>query len=117
MKKPPARVIVRPSIRVIGRLGVCAILLCLFATLSCATKPQILRGTVRVYGSEPHTYAGIVAGGKVYAVYPPEKEAEIRRLQGQDIEFTVQFLDKPKGYGSLFLVDGCITPVSWKLAE
>ena len=44
-------------------------------------------------------------------------QAEIRLLQGQDIVFTVQFLDKPKGYGSLFLPDGCVTPVSWKPAE
>ena len=117
MKKPPARVTAHLIGRLSGRLRVCAIFTLCLLRISCATQPQILRGRVHLYGSEPHTYAGIASGGKVYAVYPPEKEAEIRLLQGQDIVFTVQFLDKPKGYGSLFLPDGCVTPVSWKPAE
>jgi hypothetical protein len=73
---------------------------------------------VRVYGSEPHTYAGIVSeDDKVYAVYPPEKEAELRKLQGRRLELTVRFLDPPQGYGSVFLKDGTVTPVSWKILD
>ncbi|MDR1215843.1 MAG: hypothetical protein LBK25_04090 [Treponema sp.] len=83
--------------------------------LSCAADAKTLRGYVQIYGSEPHTYAGIVSDGKVYAVYPPKKEAELRRLQGQALEFSVRFLDPPQGEGGLFLKDGCVTPLSWKV--
>ncbi|MDR0784504.1 MAG: hypothetical protein LBE74_01285 [Treponema sp.] len=85
--------------------------------LSCAANTQTLRGYVQTYGAEPHTYAGIVSGGKVYAVYPPEKEAELRKLQGQTLEFSVRFLDPPQGEGGLFLKDGCVTPLSWRTLD
>ncbi|MDR0601353.1 MAG: hypothetical protein LBG42_03155, partial [Treponema sp.] len=79
---------------------------------------ETFRGAVRIYGSEPHTYAGIETGdGRVYAVWPPETEAEIRELQGYAVEFTVRFLEEPKGYGALFLKDGTVTPVSWKIVD
>jgi hypothetical protein len=81
--------------------------------LSCASV-KTLSGRVQIFGNEPHTYAGIVAGDKAYAIYPPEKEAELRLFQGQDLLFTVRFLEKPQGYGSLFLTDGCVTPISWR---
>ncbi|MDR1420990.1 MAG: hypothetical protein LBI86_11505 [Treponema sp.] len=89
-------------------------------TAGCRTleKTEAIQGTVRVYGSEPHTYAGIeTEDGRIYAIYPPEKEAELRELQGQVLEFTVRVLPEPKGYGSLFLKDGTVTPVSWKTVE
>jgi len=50
-----------------------------------------------------------------YAVYPPEKEEELRKLQGHLIEFTVVFLEKPQAYGSLFLKGGTVTPVTWEI--
>jgi hypothetical protein len=87
---------------------------------SCVTVKDTftLRGTVRIYGSEPHTYAGIAGeDGKIYAVYPPEKEEELRRLQGRLIEFSLRRLEKPQGYGGLFLKDGTVTPLSWKFIE
>jgi len=75
-----------------------------------------LTGSVKVFGSEPHTFAGIVdEKGIEYAVYPPEKEEELRRLQGRLIEFTVVFLDNPQGYGSLFLKGGTVTPLKWDI--
>jgi ABC-type oligopeptide transport system substrate-binding subunit len=77
---------------------------------------QIITGTVHIYGSEPHTYAGIESeDGKTYAVYPREKEEEIRPLQGRLIEFTVRFLEKPAGEGSLYLRDGTVTPLLWRI--
>jgi hypothetical protein len=77
---------------------------------------RIIRGRVRVYGSEPHTYAGIETDdGKRYAVFPAEKEREILDLQGRLVEFTVVFSEEPQGYGSLFLRDGSVTPLSWRI--
>jgi hypothetical protein len=84
--------------------------------LSCANT-KTLRGYVQIYGNEPHTYAGIASDGKVYAIYPPEKETELRKLQGRALELSVRFLDQPKGEGGLFLKDGCITPLSWKVLD
>jgi hypothetical protein len=54
---------------------------------------------------------------KVYAVYPPEQEAKLRMLQGERLEMTLRFLEKPQGYGSLFLKDGTVRPVSWIILE
>jgi len=79
-------------------------------------KTAKLTGRVQIYGSEPHTFVGIVDGNdNEYAVYPPEKENELRKLQGHLIEFTVVFLDEPQGYGSLFLKGGTVTPVTWEI--
>jgi len=75
-----------------------------------------LKGIIKIFGSEPHTFAGIVdEKGVEYSIYPPEKEDELRKLQGNLIEFTVILLDKPQGYGSLFLKGGTVTPVEWKI--
>ena len=70
-------------------------------------------GRVRIYGSEPHTFAGIVdEKGTEFAVYPPEQEEKLRKLQGHLIEFTVILLDEPKGEGSLYLKGGTVTPLT-----
>jgi len=75
-----------------------------------------LTGRVQIYGNEPHTFVGIVDGnGTEYAVFPPEQEKELRKLQGHLIEFTVILLDDPQGYGSLFLKGGTVTPVKWEI--
>jgi hypothetical protein len=77
---------------------------------------RLIRGRVRVWGNEPHTYAGIeTTDDKRYAVFPAEKENEIRDLQGNLVEFTVVFSEKPQGYASLFLRDGSVTPLSWRI--
>ena len=71
-------------------------------------------GKVRVYGNDPHTFVGIVdKNGTAYAVYPDAQQEQLRGLQGHEIEFTVVFLDEPKGYGSLFLKGGTVTPIKW----
>ena len=75
-------------------------------------------GRIRIYGSEPRTYAGIVdENGTAYAIYPPSAEDELRRLQGHIIEFSVIVLDEPQGYGSLFLRGGTVTPLSWEIKQ
>ncbi|MHB9292925.1 hypothetical protein Holit_02042 [Hollandina sp. SP2] len=96
-----------------GLLMVCILAACMSA------HTQTLRCRVAVYGNEPHTYVGILseADGKVYAVYPPAQEAKLRTLQGRRLEMTLRFLEKPQGYGSLFLKDGTVSPVSWNILE
>ena len=76
-------------------------------------------GRVQIYGNVPHTYAGIVdENDNLYAVYPKSQEEELRKLQGHLIEFTVILLDKPRGYGSLFLKGGkTVIPVSWEIIQ
>ena len=75
-----------------------------------------ITGRVKIYGSEPHTFAGIVdEKGSEFAVYPPEQEEKLRKLQGHLIEFTVIFLDEPRGEGSLFLKGGTVNPLEWSI--
>jgi hypothetical protein len=82
---------------------------------SCAANTKTLRGFVRIYGNEPHTYACIESGDKVYAIRPFENEAELRRLQGRALEFSVRFPDPPQGKG--FFKDGWVTLLSWKVLD
>ncbi|MDR2398092.1 MAG: hypothetical protein LBD74_04950 [Spirochaetaceae bacterium] len=102
-----------------GRIGVFAALgLCLIAA-SCMSAPvKTIRCRMEVYGNEPHTYLGIRSeeDDKVYAVYAPGKEAELRSLQGRTLEMTVRFLKQSQGYGSLFLKDGTVQVLTWKPA-
>jgi hypothetical protein len=75
-----------------------------------------ITGRVKIYGSEPHTFVGIVdERGNEFAVYPPEQEEKLRQLQGRLIEFTVIFLDEPKGEGGLYLKGGTQNPVEWSI--
>ena len=79
---------------------------------------RTIRGRVVVFGSEPHTFAGIVTGdGRQYNVTPPEKEEEIRKLQGYEVNFTVIFLDLPAGPPGLALRDGAVELLSWTIDE
>ncbi|MDR0557950.1 MAG: hypothetical protein LBG43_08825 [Treponema sp.] len=84
-------------------------------------KPgRIMRiiGAVKVFGNEPHTFAGIVtADGKRYGVSPREKEAALRRLQGRTVEFTARLLEKPEENAALFLKDGTVEPLSWRIVD
>jgi hypothetical protein len=75
-----------------------------------------LTGRVQIYGSEPHTFVGIIdENGAEYAIYSPEQEEKLRSLQGHLIEFTVVFLDEPQAYGSLFLKGGTVNPLEWNI--
>jgi len=75
-------------------------------------------GQIEIYGSFPHTFAGIVdENGTAYAIYPPSVENELRDLQGHLIEFTVIFLDKPQGLGGMFLRGGTVTPLGWEIKQ
>ena len=92
--------------------------LLLLGVLCCTTsggkaKPRegTLRGTIKIYGSEPHTWVGLetIPEGRVYALVPPEKAEEFRALQGRLLELRVRFQD-----AALPPVDGAVTPLSWK---
>ncbi|MDR1220694.1 MAG: hypothetical protein LBK73_13925 [Treponema sp.] len=77
-----------------------------------------ITGAVKIFGNEPHTFVGIItADGKRYGVSPREKEAAIRRLQGRAVEFTARLLEKPEGNAALFLKDGTVEPLSWRIAD
>jgi len=90
------------------------ILAVLFFT-SCISPRQHLIGSVHIYGSEPHTYVGIVSekDDKMYVVQPKEKEAKLRTLQGRRIDFTVTV---NSGQTAVFPgAAGIVTPLSWKI--
>jgi len=78
-----------------------------------------ITGRVVIFGSEPNIFAGIVSeDGKQYAIYPPEKENELRGLQGYLIRFTVVFIKEPvQSLGSLSLKGGTVTPVAWEVVR
>jgi hypothetical protein len=79
------------------------------------TETVKITGRVVIFGSEPHTYAGIITeDGTHYSIYPLETEKELWGLQAHLIEFNVIVLPEPKGYGSVFL-GNTVTPVSWEI--
>lgn len=75
---------------------------------------RTLRGTVRIYGNVPHTYAAIESGGRIYGVYSAEQERELRKLQGQEAEFKVRLLDTET---SPPFCDRMVSVLSWKLLQ
>ena len=88
-------------------------------SLSVKETTEIIRGRVRIYGNEPHTYVGIETEdtSKVYAVSPKEIDIVIRQLQGHLIEFKAVMLEKPEGEESMYLKDGTVKLISWKIIE
>jgi hypothetical protein len=95
-----------------------AAFLLLLLPLSCKTQEnvkkngeKILRGTVTIYGNEPHTWTGIetVPDGKIYQVNPPEKAAELTAMQGYVLEFTVNIRD-----AEIPGAAGTVTVISWR---
>ena len=86
---------------------------CLLLLLSCASAARKMTGSVRIYGSEPHTYAGITdeKDGKLYLVNDQTMEAELRELQGRRIEFRVQFV---AGSSAWPPADGIVAVISYK---
>jgi hypothetical protein len=95
----------------------CAALFLVAAVLcvSFASSNQKFIGSVRIYGSEPHTYVGIVneKDDKMYRLSNNTKDSELRALQGKRIEFTVKALSD--GKGSYPPADGVITLLSYKV--
>jgi hypothetical protein len=78
-----------------------------------------LVGRVQIYGNEPNTFVGIVDEHDVaYSIYPPNpnSEAELRKLQGHLIEFTVILLDKPQDYAGKVL-GRTLTLIDWKVTK
>ena len=78
---------------------------------------ETITGRVVIFGTEPGTYAGIVAEDNThYAIYPPEKERELRSLQGKVIRFTVIFVTpEQQSLASINLRGGTVTPLEWEL--
>ncbi|MCL2602048.1 MAG: hypothetical protein FWD91_04455 [Treponema sp.] len=73
-------------------------------------------GRVQIYGSEPHTFVGIVdTDSNEYAIYPATQEEALRKLQGHLLAFTVIFMDEPRGYGATFLNGGTVTVLTWEI--
>jgi hypothetical protein len=70
-------------------------------------------GSVRIFGSEPHTYVGIrdEKDGKVYIPDTLENEAALRELQGLRIEFTVKFSER----NTFPPADGAVTVISYRI--
>ena len=74
------------------------------------SRETTLQGMIRIHGNEPHTWVGIeTTDGKLYAVAPPEKAAELRSMQGRLLEFTVILQS-----GALFGAEGTANVLSWK---
>jgi len=80
-------------------------------------KTETITGRVVIFGSEPFTYAGIVAEDNThYAILPPEKEKELRGVQGQLLKFTVVFVTPAEqSLASINLKGGTVTPISWEI--
>ena len=105
------------------------IIACALSAASCVSSDgngssgkataQIIRGRVKVYGNEPHTYAGIETEDKtkIYAVSPKEIDTIIRELQGHLIDFKVMMITNPEGEASMYLKDGTVKLISWKIIE
>ena len=93
------------------------IILCLAL---CTTQEKVksdeqnIKGMVKIYGSEPHTWAGVetMDEGKIYMVIPPEKAAELRSLQGLLLEFTVIIQDT-----AIPGTAGTANVLSWKIVQ
>jgi hypothetical protein len=93
-----------------------ALACCLFPLLACASASgQKLTGAVRIYGSEPHTWAGIAdeKDGKVYLIDGAEMEKELRALQGARLEFRIK-ITPPPPYPP---ADGVASIISYKPVE
>ncbi|MCL2557674.1 MAG: hypothetical protein FWE09_04275 [Treponema sp.] len=75
-----------------------------------------ITGRVQIYGSEPHTFVGIIdENGNEFAIYPESQGEALRELQGHLIEFSVIFINEPRGYGALFLRGGTVTVLEWAI--
>jgi hypothetical protein len=62
--------------------------------------------------------AGITGeDGKQYAIYPQEKENELKAYQTQLMRFTVVFPEEEKVYGSLFMKGGTVQVIKWEVVK
>ena len=100
-----------------------AVLIAVFFMLlpaACKTQEKtnneetVLQGTVKLYGSEPHTWVGIetIPGGIVYFVAPPETASELRKIRNQLLEFTVTI-----GGSKMPGADGTATVIAWRIIQ
>jgi hypothetical protein len=84
-----------------------------FSVFALMPARQKITGAVRIFGSEPHTYAAIhdEKDNKVYLIDDSVMEQELRALQGKRIEFTVKITHTKQSYPP---ADGSVTVVSYK---
>ena len=80
-------------------------------TLSPARQKIV--GAVRIFGSEPHTYAAIQdeKDGSVYLIDDSALEQELRAMQGKRIEFTVKITRTKQSYPP---ADGSVKVASYR---
>ena len=97
--------------RVFTLLFVLCFLLSAAFTLTPARQKII--GAVRIFGSEPHTYAAIQdeKDGSVYLIDDSAMEQELRAMQGKRIEFTVKITRTKQSYPP---ADGSVKVASYR---
>ena len=89
--------------------------------LACATPQKekstekVIRGTIRLYGNEPHLWVGIetIPDEKVYHVEPLEKAKELEALRHRVVELTAIIEERKMPLGG----DGKATVISWRIIE
>ena len=95
----------------------CAAGLALLSPASCISAPgRQMTGVVRIYGSEPHTWAGINSepDDKIYLVEDRETGRRLRAMQGKRMVFTVRIKAAESAYP---VVDGVAEVISYRVVE
>jgi hypothetical protein len=97
--------------------ALCALCCAVVPLLACASvSGQTLTGSVRIYGSEPHTWAALVdeKDGKVYLIDDKEKETELRAFQGKRLVLRVEIAPETPKYPP---ADGIARVISYQPAN
>lgn len=80
------------------------------------TDPQgvVIQGMIKLYGNEPHAMVGIETfpDKKIYLVMPPERAAELRRMQSRLMEFDVIL-----GNTAMPGLTGTATILAWRIVQ
>jgi hypothetical protein len=103
--------------RIIFAAIACMTAVAIYSLASCVSAPgRTLTGVVRIYGSEPHTWAGINSepDDKIYLIEGRAAEAELRAMQGKRMEFTVRISEHKSAYP---MVDGIAELISYRVVD
>jgi hypothetical protein len=102
--------------RIIFAVIACVAASAVCSLASCVSAPgRTLTGVVRIYGSEPHTWAGINSepDDKIYLIEGRAAETELRAMQGKRMVFTVRIKAPESAYP---IVDGVAELISYRVA-